>query len=155
MESELLQFWLLDMGFILLVAASIWLYVAGQRERARLTDLFGELGKTYEGQCQMWDSRQQAMERVTAGLTEAREQHENLMRRTAGSRSDRREAMAQLRAGMRPDAVAAGLEIPRNDVRLLAKVQSILAITAKRSAMQRDAKQPVAASGSAVSSISR
>ena len=151
MENELLQFWLLDMGIILLAAACAWLYVAGRRERANLKELFGELGKTYEGQCQMWDSRQQAMEQVTTGLTEAREQHESLMRRTAGSRSDRREAMAQLRAGMRPDAVAAGLEIPRSDVRLLAKVQSILAITAKRAAV----KQPDAASGSAVSLVSR
>ena len=113
---------LLALGFG--VAALLWIWLRKQR---RLTaEMLHELGVTYEGQYTEWQTRQRDMERITSELLVARDQQDSLLGRNLSNRSMRKEALSLLRVGIQPDSVSAKLDLPRSDVRLLAKVQSIL-----------------------------
>lgn len=112
---------------LLLTISTGTLWLRTRRYRQNTQEILHELGTTYEGQWRIWESRQDEMERITAELTLAREQQEDVLRRSAGHRSERKEILANLRTGARPDAIAAKIALPRNDVRLLSKVQNIIA----------------------------
>lgn len=126
MNSISLQIAGLYVACLFLTACGILLWSRLRRQSRTTAEMLDELGRTYEGQCLLWERKQRDMEEVTAELTFAREQQETLLLRNISNRSTRKEALQQLRSGMRPDSVSATLELPRSEVRLLAKVRSIL-----------------------------
>lgn len=81
----------------------------------------------YESNCQAFDARMERTDALLEDLQHARDQQQAILTRNAAVRSVRQEVLSHLRGGMQADAVSRRMELPRNEVRLLARVQGILA----------------------------
>ncbi len=97
---------------------------AARQEQATL---WAEFRSEQELQCQAWDNRQEKSEQLLLDLQQARQQQDSILGRNGSVKLVRQEVLAHLRSGLQPDAVSKRMELPRNEVRLLARVQGILA----------------------------
>lgn len=114
-------------GALAMLCCVSWLLWLLARRRMGATDcLLMELGSRVESKFGLLDSRHKEFEGVADELATAKDQQAGLLLRNVANRSIRKEILGSLRSGLSAEVVSAKFEIPRNEVRLLAKVQTIL-----------------------------
>ena len=114
-------------GALAMLSCLSWVLwtLAGRRMDATHC-LLAELGSQMDSKFGQLESRHKEFEGVTDELATAKEQQDGLLRRNVANRSIRKEILGSLRSGLSAEVVSAKFEIPKNEVRLLAKVQTIL-----------------------------